>query len=692
MSPAYTPDTLRLQAIEEIRQKVELLSSLTDGQGRNVKSFSAMRATGHYVIHRIITETEYSDLFRQAWQGNGLLHELGVTEFDKTVKRALEGCQNDPFPKLKRKYRTSSQQPKNFSDKFLLKQNFRHISTYQFHDADQTPVYQKRRYEQNGTKRFLYRHLNADDQWMQGRGTHQEYPYHLSDMLGDLVSPVILCEGEKDADTAKSLGLLATSVSNWKDCAHYFRGRDVIIVPDQDEAGRKKSLAAHKALSGLARTIKILQLPDLPDKGDLTDWVVLGGTREDFDTLVTEAPTSAPVSNIGHTNGIPTNTRANILSALREINVHLSYNSLSDAIEIHGLGGMPYLTDITINFLRLELCEQKGFRINRDLFHDLVTAIAHQNARHPIKTYLENLTWDQNPRVERFFIDIGDADDTVLIRRITEIWFTAAVRRLYEPGIDFQELLILEGEQGQGKSTAIRKLCSDPDWFSDDLPLNASPRVIVEQTLGKWIIEASELTGRNQDSRNLKRFLSATTDRARMAYDRYARDVPRQWVAIGTTNEREYLIDSTGNRRFWPIRTGRFNLDALTPQYRDQLWAEAVQLHQRGKSIKLEQDLWGDATREQERRFNGDPWEDLLKRLLPEEECSILVSSILEALHVPLEKQDRRASTRAAYIMRKNAFEKTTMRHPISKKVVKIWRKGKGGPLKKLTFSGISDT
>ena len=152
----------------------------------------------------------------------------------------------------------------------------------------------------------------------------------------------------------------------------------------------------------------------------------------------------------------------------------------------------------------------------------------------------------------------------------------AAVRRVRTPGCKFDELLVLESPQGLLKSSALRVLSVEESWFSDDLPLNSDGKRAIESLAGRWIVEAAELNGlRRSDIEHLKSFLSRQVDRARMSYDRLVTAAPRQCVFIGTTNSTTYLRDGTGNRRFWPVRVGRFDIEALRRD-RDQLWAEAA--------------------------------------------------------------------------------------------------------------------
>lgn len=179
-------------------------------------------------------------------------------------------------------------------------------------------------------------------------------------------------------------------------------------------------------------------------------------------------------------------------------------------------------------------------------------------------------------------------------------------------------MLILESPQGTDKSGGLRALAVNDDWFTDDLPLGSDTRRFIESTSGKWIVEAGELKGMGRsDVAALKACLSRQRDEARLAYGHKSTRVPRQFVLIGTTNETDgYLRDATGNRRFWPVRITRFDLERLRAD-RDQLWAEAAEAEAQGESIRLSPSLYAEAAIEQEARLRGDdPLVDVLSRAL----------------------------------------------------------------------------
>ena len=223
-------------------------------------------------------------------------------------------------------------------------------------------------------------------------------------------------------------------------------------------------------------------------------------------------------------------------------------------------------------------------------------------------------------------------------------------------------MLVLEGSQGQGKSLALQTLAVRDHWFSDDLPLNAETKRQMEALSGRWIVEASELKGmKHGELEHLKSFLSRGIDHARLAYQRLETEMPRQCVIIGTTNSSAYLRDSTGNRRFWPIRTGRIDLDALKVD-RDQLWAEAVAGESEGASIRLDPSLYETAGQEQAERKIQDPWVAVLEGSLRDLKGKIRVKDVWAIVGVEPGHQTQNQNARLGETMQELGWMRKRLR------------------------------
>lgn len=308
-------------------------------------------------------------------------------------------------------------------------------------------------------------------------------------------------------------------------------------------------------------------------------------------------------------------SRKNIKIALEKLGVTVKYDRFAELELISGLDGFgPELDDKAMDRLWLKIEHDFKFRPAREYFFVAISDIAQSNAFHPVRDYLNSLTWDGRERISRWLRDYAGAADDAYTCAVSRIMLVAAVRRVRQPGCKFDEMPILEGVQGTNKSTGLKVMAVRHEWFADDLPLGADTKRFMEAIQGRWIVEAGELKGMSQgDVAQLKATLSRTVDRARLSYGRKNTVMDRRCLIVGTTNETSgYLRDATGNRRFWPVLVNRFNIEELERD-RDQLWAEAAHYEAQGESIRLAQDLWSDAAREQESREQVDPFEFLLK-------------------------------------------------------------------------------
>jgi predicted P-loop ATPase len=261
--------------------------------------------------------------------------------------------------------------------------------------------------------------------------------------------------------------------------------------------------------------------------------------------------------------------------------------------------------------------QAEGLNVATETVRQGVSAFAARNKFHPVVEYLGGLNWDSTSRIERWTIDHLGTSDCRYNREVGGRWLIGAVARVMKPGCKMDTALILEGPQNLGKSSALRILAVNSEWFTDHMP-ELGHKDSLEQLQGVWIIELAELDAmRRPEVSRVKSFMSAAVDRFRPSYGRRAVTFPRQCIFGGTVNPQEeagYLKDSTGNRRFWPIECTSINLDSLA-SVRDQLWAEAVVAYHRGDPWWLnpqEQDEL--AAEEQEARRHEDEWEAPVER------------------------------------------------------------------------------
>jgi hypothetical protein len=326
-----------------------------------------------------------------------------------------------------------------------------------------------------------------------------------------------------------------------------------------------------------------------------------------------------PVSFFQHSKspkGIVTSYE-NALIAIKSMRISCRYDLFHDKLLVEGYesftnGDVLQNLDNTLLMLRERILRQHHFDAGKELLSDALRTECLKHVFDPVRDYLDGLRWDGRPRVDRWLINYCGAEDTPLNRAFSRKVLLAAVRRVRKPGCKFDYTLVIEGPQGIGKSTMLRILAGEEN-FSDSEILGLDKQEQQEAVQGVWIYEISELEGmRKADVTHVKLFLSKTYDSARPAYGRARVDRPRRCIFIATTNENSYLRDTTGNRRFWPVKVLRIDLGALARD-RDQLWAEASQLEAGGEPLEIGASLWSAAAEQQSGRLEHDPWEDPIR-------------------------------------------------------------------------------
>lgn len=312
--------------------------------------------------------------------------------------------------------------------------------------------------------------------------------------------------------------------------------------------------------------------------------------------------------------GKPENTLHSLDIAITKLKVRLKYDQFA-CKKLISIADQPWevVEDPHVDGIWFQMEKEWDLQFGREKFARYLDTKAFDNAFHPVRDYLDSLEWDGVKRLDNWLHAYGQAPDTEYTRAIGRLVLVAAVRRVRQPGCKFDEMLILEGEQGSGKSTMIRALCPDENWFGDDLPLGEDSKRVIESTSGKWIVEGSELKGMSPKKvSELKGFLSRQIDEARMAFGREVKIAPRQWIVIGTTNDAQYLHDPTGLRRFWPVAVVGFDIPSMVRD-RDQLWAEAAYYESQGESIRLDERFYDIAAQEQEERRVVDNIEAIIE-------------------------------------------------------------------------------
>lgn len=268
--------------------------------------------------------------------------------------------------------------------------------------------------------------------------------------------------------------------------------------------------------------------------------------------------------------------------------------------------------------------EEDGASFGHDAMARAITLAAHQRRVHPLENYFSTLTWDGVVRLPTWLQTYLGAPDIPAVTMPGVWWMISAIARVLQPGCQVDHMLVLEGEQGTGKTAALRILGGP--WYLGSLP-DLHQRDTAAALAGHWIIEIGELDAfKKADTTKIKNWLSQTSDRFRPSYGRYYVTKPRSCVFAGTTNEDKYGKDATGARRQWPILTTTIDLRGLAA-VRDQLWAEALHRYHAGESWWPDPAFAPILKAEQDARHEEDPWETAIDAWLSEQPPGALITT-----------------------------------------------------------------
>ena len=530
--------------------------------------------------------------------------------------------------------------------------------------------------------------------WKPGKPKGPKVPYFLPSLLRTpITEPVFITEGEKDAETLMNLELTATCASEakWNDPAlnKWFEGRkQVFVFEDNDKDGRKYARQVASNLVTVATEVRIVRLPGLAPKSDVSDWIAAGHTKDELLAECDKAPVFQPWLARCQINksGDPLPNLANVMIALRSdpaIEEIVAFDEMERAPVLEAplpgsdpLGFSPRpLTDDDVTAIQ-EWIQLHGLRsVGRDVVHQAVDLRARERAFHPVRAYLDGLTWDGEPRVDRWLRTYLGAEDIPYTREIGRLMLIAMVARICKPGCKFDYVPVLEGEQGNLKSTALSILAGDK-WFSDQLP-SIENKDASQHLRGKWLIEIAELhraMSSKVEVEAVKSFITRQVERYRPSYGRHDVHEPRQCVLVGTTNKDDYLRDETGNRRFWPVRCYEIDIVALRRD-RDQLFAEAVSLYREGARWWPEREFERQHIYpQQDARYETDEWEGMIAAFLKSLDDKVKLKDIATgALNLGRERIGRAEQNRIKAALRRLRWKPGPKRDGFS-----LWIRGPG--------------
>jgi predicted P-loop ATPase/DNA primase len=366
-------------------------------------------------------------------------------------------------------------------------------------------------------------------------------------------------------------------------------------------------------------------------------------------------------------NGTVKPVLANAITALRgaqEWSGALAYNEFSNCTVLRKpapwmKAGTEVHEEWTPNHdvLATEWLHHQGIFVPVDVTGQAIEAVARERPFHPVRTYLKELTWDGTHRIESWLTEYLGVDPSPYAAAVGSRWLISAVARVFEPGSKADCCLILEGEQGIRKSTALRIL-AEP-WFTDEIADLGSKDAAL-QTRGVWVIEIAELDSMSRSEiGRIKAFMSRAIDRFRPPYGKRLITSPRQCVFAGSVNHGTYLRDETGGRRFWPVECKAAVIDTDgVAVIRDQLWAEATYLYFEGKPWWLDSvELNREAAEEQAERYEGDPWEELILKWVEGRESVSIPEILAQCIEKKTEMWTQMDRNRVARCLRANGWK-----------------------------------
>lgn len=590
-------------------------------------------------------------------------------------------------------------------------------ASWVYRDSNGAPIYYVARYDTpaNGKPASKsFRPFSWDGSTWVSKSPPSPRPlYGLELLAARPTAPVLLTEGEKAADAARELlgnyfvcmtwpnGANSSDKADWSP----LYGRELLLWPDNDKAGRQAMGEIAARLSERCPKIKIVDVSDLPPGHDLADC----STWNTADVIAWAKPRARlyqaeeqppPVEVMSEPYDLLTDWRqlvtstekggticnaANVEIILRndpEFKNSVWFDEFCQRPFTERNGVILPWADIYETKTMIAL-QGKGFgltHLTKTMVSDAIASVAYENRRNEPKTYFQSLVWDGTPRVATFFKELmGSAQPEAYLAAVSKNFWVSMVARILSPGCKADHMVILVGEQGTLKSTALSIIAGK--WFSELHNGFHSPE-FYREIQGKLLIEVSELSSfKKSDVESIKGKLSATFDRGRDLYQKFHKDFQRQCIFAGTTNDDAFLKDTTGNRRFWPIAVGTIDLTAIEQQ-RDQLFAEAVAMYLGGANWHEVPTV--EAVAQQATYSEVHPWEEIIESWLDDrfntnngETTTIQVA--LDCLKIEKQHLTAYQTKIINHTLKKLGWVSGTRWDSIMKKNHRVWTKSPAG-------------
>jgi predicted P-loop ATPase len=589
----------------------------------------------------------------------------------------------------------------------LIKERFvkeirpKYEQSWTYQDLEGNPLVLVKRSDNGRGERYFSQWHYEGNKLVKGLGNldRSQIPVYLYSLVRKAIrngDSIWVVEGESCAVTLNQLfkgtGNFATTNlgggGKWQDSdTECLSGaKQVIVCPDQDKPGKKHAEKVAEKLQAAGIPFQWCfpdpsnwEWKDLPDKGgfDVADWIRKGATtdqvlasvrtdslwREQLPTVKSESPVSHSLKwdfegSVDEDNSEPLvrlDSRKLYQYISTKFGKRLRFNELTKEVELDG-------EEFDLSYCYLDLAIDHGIKASKDIAIDVFLKAAKGNSYHPVRDYLEKAA----KAYEKHAISIDDLSTRYfgtknpLYDSFVKNTLIGAVARIFQPGCDMQNALVLQGKPGVRKSTFFKVLTGE-DWFNDNFKdgSNADNLMVLHS---HWIIEWGEIEKVLNKSKacDLKPFITCTKDNFRQPYDRRSHGIKRQQILVGSTNETEFLKDPTGNRRYWviPVAVPAINIDQLK-QERDQLWAAAVWAYRRGERWDLTPEQEKMAAENNERFTSSDVWDDVIAEYC-EDKNQVTIREILSnALNIDISLQDRRGERRVSTYLTRTGWEST---------------------------------
>ena len=508
------------------------------------------------------------------------------------------------------------------------------VETYDYNDSNGVLQYQVCRYE---PKDFRQRQPDKKNpgKWTWKVKDLHPLPYHREKWHDLKHKSIFIVGGEKDVHTIESLGLHATCNHGgegkfYPSLSVYFKDFNVFIIPDNDQAGIDHAQLVASVLQKQAKSIRIIDLELKVAKEDVTDWVEkYDGTKAELQSICksTQEMTSfQPMPQKKSTqytdtkekstdnkrlplymaidpmqfpqrgfNEKPLGTDVNFSHMLNTYGIKVQYNVISKEPEIQ-IPGLKFsdTNDSNCTLTKIQsLCQLN--KLPKDMADSYMNLIADQNSYNPIMDWIQSKDWDGRSRIGEFADTIKTKSGYpktmrhLLIRK----WLISCIASCsMDKGYIGKGVLTFQGVQDLGKTSWFRRLVSDDlqKYIKDDVILNPSDKDSIMKCIQHWIVELGELDGtfKNSDPAKLKGFISSNCDVLRRPYSRKESRFHRKTTFFASVNESSFLVDKTGNVRFWVIPV--IGLDHEHKIDIQQLWAEIWLLKQANENWWLQPD------------------------------------------------------------------------------------------------------